>query len=166
MSGFLSLRLPVFDLTSLFASCLLVHSTSSTCGRLGPSSSASRWSCWYFLLKKPNCEEDTIGDIFEKKWKKKKNTKQKLRTQSCDSHLPQQSHDESQQQQTTNDTANNHPHRDVGRLPRFSDCQRHLHRRSYFKACSAQLKVHWVNIFKEAWYLSKATWLHWTCRTL
>lgn len=30
------------------------HRTSSTCGRLGCSSSASFWSCWYFLLKKPN----------------------------------------------------------------------------------------------------------------
>lgn len=54
---------PVFDLKSLLQLCLIVHSTSSTWGWLGPSSSASRWSCWYFLLKKPNCEEDTIREL-------------------------------------------------------------------------------------------------------
>lgn len=73
VNGFLSLKLPVFDLTSLLQLCLLSHSTSSTCGRLGSSSSASRWSCWYFLLKKPNCEEDTIRNIVSVTQKKTPN---------------------------------------------------------------------------------------------
>lgn len=64
-------KLPVFDLKSLLQLCLMVHSTSSTWGWLGPSSSASRWSCWYFLLKKPNCEGDMIREHCSLSGKKK-----------------------------------------------------------------------------------------------
>lgn len=37
------------------------HRTSLSWGPLGWSSSASFWSCWYFLLKKPNCKGEFAG---------------------------------------------------------------------------------------------------------
>lgn len=49
------------------------------------------------------------------------------------SHLPQQSHSESQQQQPGNDAANDHSHGNVGLLSGFTDCQHHLDKRGPFK---------------------------------
>lgn len=43
-----------------------------------------------------------------------------------DTDLPQQTHSQSQQQQTCDDAANDHPHGNVTFLSRFTDGQHHL----------------------------------------
>lgn len=106
---------------------LLLHSTPSAA-----SSPASRWSCWYFLLKNPNYEKETnrTSSFLSGTDTCKAALLDKAQTNS---HLPQQSHSDSQQQQPGDDAANDHSHGNVGLLSRFTDCQHHLDKRGPFK---------------------------------